>query len=236
MSTMQETSTLLEKIRSRGYWRVVIRPLTFKRERIARLQDLFPIVQKCTVPFHTWWEFPQIEGANPLVYGGDWVGQEVEWGVSMGAWRLYQSGLFVHFFAITEDWERLKIVREPLEPDWHPGKELCYIPTNDCLLAIFRFARNLARSAAGDSWMRVEITVEGLAGRRLKNTLPQRTAQFGDYQTHAKNWSKTWDLAQGDFIDKPRDLAAEAAQDLFARFGLHLSVDILKELQELPRH
>ena len=64
MSTMQETSTLLEKIRSRGYWRVVIRPLTFKRERIARLQDLFPIVQRCTVPFHTWWEYPQIEARN----------------------------------------------------------------------------------------------------------------------------------------------------------------------------
>jgi hypothetical protein len=234
MSTMQATSTLLEKIRSRGYWRVILRPSTFKRHRIAQLQDLFPIVQKSTVRFHTWWEYPQIDGAKPPLYGTDWVGQESERGMDMRVWRLYQSGQFVQFDSVSEDWP-LDLGGPPEEErTW--GKKLEFRETHYHLSKIFEFASNLARTPAGDGWMHVEIHLEGLAGRRLEDTRSKDGPKFGDYRTQAANWTLKWDRPQGDLIDAPRDLAAEAAQDLFAHFGLNLSTKVLKLLQEENRN
>ncbi len=41
-----------------------------------------------------------------------------------------------------------------------------------------------------------------------------------------------WEGPQTEFIASPRDLAASATKEFFARFDLELSVDVLKKLQD----
>ena len=59
MSVAQEL-TVLDKIRTRGYWRVLIRPTQFDENHIADYSDLFPIVEKNSVQLRGW-DYPHID-------------------------------------------------------------------------------------------------------------------------------------------------------------------------------
>ena len=71
---------LLNKIQSRGYWKVIIRPIAFDEKRIENFAELYPIIQKTYVQLKHWrWEFPQINFAAAPCNGIDWIEQESEW-------------------------------------------------------------------------------------------------------------------------------------------------------------
>jgi hypothetical protein len=228
MSTIQET-TILNKIRSRGYWKVVIRPTTFEAHRVPLFADLFPIVRKNSVRLRVW-DYPHVDSSRPPQQGTDWVGQEYDRGNEIEVWRFYQSGLFVHFFSIAEDWLDHSTIR-PGGPDWSCGQELDYSNTIDSMFEIYEFASRLALSPAGGSWMCVEIEIEGLAKRRV-TTKDILIPSFGEYRADAPEWKHRWEGTQIEIIAEPRRLAALAAQDLFARFGLNVGLDILSRLQQ----
>ena len=228
MSTVQE-SAVLSKLRSRGFWRVVIRPTTFQHDRISDLDDLFPIVAKKSVQIRGW-DYPHVDHNSPPRRGGAWVGQDCDWKGEIEVWRLYRSGQFLHYFAIAGDW-RDESSFWPAPVDWKPRQELYYLDTIYSLVEIFEFATRLALSPAAAGWMRVDIELKDLAGRRLATTDSQ-IALHGDYQTHDAEWSHRWEGSAFDLIATPRELASTAARDLFARFGLEVSPMIMRMLQE----
>ena len=228
MSTLQ-TTTVLDKIRSRGYWQVVIRPTTFQERQIPRSADLFPIVEKNSVQLRGW-DYPHIDRSRQPLRGDDWVGQEYDCEDEIEVWRIYLSGQFVHFFTIAGDW-RDHSTFWPAEPGWQWGREIYYLHTIFSFVEIFEFAARLALSPAGAGRMRVEIDLEGLKGRRLTTT-DGEIAMLGDYRTQAAGWKHQWEGPQTELIARPRELAALAAQDLFARFGLNVSLETLKKLQQ----
>lgn len=229
MSTVQET-TVLNKIRSRGYWRVEIRPTEFQADRIPQRADLFPIVEKNSVRLRGW-DYPHIDRTQQPYRGNDWVGQEYNREDELEVWRIYQSGLFTHFFTIAGDWRDRSEVFWPAETGWKWGQEVYYLTTIYSLVEIFEFASRLALSPAGASGMRIEIDMEKLAGRRVATT-DARIAMKGEYTTRASEWTHRWEGPQTDLIARPRELAALAAQDFFELFGLNLSTRVLLILQE----
>ncbi len=78
--------TLLEKIKSRGHWRVVIRPGRFVEKRIQEISTLYPIIEKTSVNLRGW-DFPHVDThPNPKI-DVDWVGQESEWEQFLEIWR-----------------------------------------------------------------------------------------------------------------------------------------------------
>lgn len=157
--------TLLEKIKSRGYWRVVIRPGQFVEKRIPEISSLYPIIQKTTVQLRGW-DFPHVDPHTNLHIDVDWVGQESEWQEFLELWRFYQSGQFVDIAGIWEDWRdqsELRLGRHEMEP----GALLGIGDTLFRFTEIFEFAARLALTKAGDELMHIEVTVCGLAGRRL---------------------------------------------------------------------
>ena len=85
MSTIQETA-ILSKLRSRGYLRVVIRPTTFQEKRIARFDDLLPIIERNSVQFRGW-DYPHVDHLRPPLRGDDWVGQEYDCEDQIEVWR-----------------------------------------------------------------------------------------------------------------------------------------------------
>jgi hypothetical protein len=227
MSVAQE-QTVLDKIQTRGYWRVVIRPTTFEEHHLPNYSGLFPIVEKNSVRFRGW-DYPHVGHQNPPLRGADWVGQEIDWQDEIELWRLYMSGQFVHFFTIWGDWRDHSSVW-PAEPGWKPGRFLYYVPTAYSFVEIFEFAARLALSPAGAPLMRVEIELHGLQRRQLVST-DIMVPLSGIYVTQMGDWNHCWKGSQTELIAEPRKLAAVAARELFARFGLDLSLDILTRVQ-----
>ena len=230
MSTVQRT-TVLNKIRSRGYWRVEIRPTEFQADRIPQNEDLFRIVEKNSVRLRGW-DYPHIDYARPPLRGNDWVGQEFDRDDKIEVWRIYRSGLFTHYFTIHGDWRDHSRHWPPESGSgWEWGRELNYLSTIYSFVEIFEFASRLALSLAGAGQMSVEIDMNGLANRRVIST-DDDIAMFEDHTTQASEWKYLWEGSQTDLIAWPRDLAALAAQDFFKRFGLNLSTRVLLILQE----
>jgi hypothetical protein len=228
MSVAQEQSTLV-KIRTRGYWRVVIRPAKFEAEHVPNYRDLFSIVQKNSVQLRGW-DYPHIDYKSDPLRGAEWVGQEFDVQDEIEVWRISQSGQFVHFFTIFGDW-RDRSRTWPAEPEWKHGHFLYYTPTVFSLVEIFEFAARMALSPAGAPGMHVDIEIHGLRGRRVIS-IDQMVPVSGNYTTEMPDWAYRWDGSQTDLMSRPRELASDAAIALFDRFGLQLSPQILRRVQD----
>jgi hypothetical protein len=228
MSTVQETA-VLAKIRSRGHWRVVIRPTEFQEHRVSEYADLWTIVEKNSVRLRGW-DYPHIDRSQPPLTGNEWVGQEYDQEDEIELWRIYQSGLFIHFFTIAGDWRDLSTFW-PAGPEWAWGREVDYLQTIYSFLEIFEFASRLALSPAGAGLMNVGIDMERLMGRRVATTDDDFTMSR-EYKTAATRWAHRWQGTQTDLIGRPRELAASAAREFFARFGLEVSMATLLKLQQ----
>jgi hypothetical protein len=227
MSIAQE-QTVLDKIRTRGYWRVVIRPAIFEEKHIPNYSDLFQIVERNSVRLRGW-DYPHIDYQREPLRESDWVGQEYDCQDEIEVWRLHLSGQFVHFFALAGEW-RDHSTAWPQEPGWQTGRYLYYVQNIYSLLEIFEFAARLALSPAGATSMRVDIDLEGLKGRQIVE--PDVRFRFSQtYATQMPRWHYPWEGAQTELIARPRELAAEAARELFTRFGLDVSLETLVRLQ-----
>ena len=226
--SVTQAQTILSKIRERGYWRVVIRPTSFEEKHIPEYSELFRIVERNAVRLRGW-DYPHIDYKSQPKRGNDWVGQEFQREDELEVWRLYQSGQFVHYFAIAEEWRDESSLRPP-DQGWAWGRHMYYISTVYSFLEIYEFAARLALSPAGGVMMRVEIELGNLKGRRL---IPETIHyQFGgEYRINLPTWNHVWEGAQTELITSPRELAALATRELFARFGFDLGLDILKKLQ-----
>src|SRR6185369_6386598 len=57
-----ETEPIADKIKSRGCWRVTIRPTEYLPNRIASISDLNPLAQRLAVGIREWgWDFPYVD-------------------------------------------------------------------------------------------------------------------------------------------------------------------------------
>jgi hypothetical protein len=79
--------------------------------------------------------------------------------------------------------------------------------------------------------MYLQIDLRNLEGRRLIGE-DIGVMLHGAYRIDISEWNYPWEGTQTDLIARPRDLAAAAARELFARFGLNVSVETLKEIQQ----
>ncbi|MDR3634665.1 MAG: hypothetical protein P4L84_12740 [Isosphaeraceae bacterium] len=223
MSTVQAQSCLA-LIRSRGYWKVVIRPTVFNQNKIA-FPDLFDLVREKAVRLRGQ-PYPFVgtyAAAHPTREGQDWIEFEGRFHEYLEFWRFYQSGQFVHFFGIPSDWRQ--------ESQW--GDEMDYIDTLYTFTEIFEFAARLALSEAGTPMMHLEIDIVGLRNRKLSDAGTGRVFRSTDlYECRAEKWEWRRTEAQTKLIAEPRALAVQAARDLFSRFDLRVSVEVLRSLQE----
>lgn len=153
---------LLEKIHGDLYWRVVIRPSIFLRDRVDTLGRLTQVMTASRVLLRGW-DYPHVE-ENDIRPGDDWIELGCEWdGRHLEYWRFFRSGQFVHHFAAIERFHKLP---------WSPAPERYLLVSGVVftMTEIHELASRLSRHAAleGD----VEITVE------LKGTKDRALAQW----------------------------------------------------------
>lgn len=215
---------LLQKIHSRGYWRVVIRPGEFVEKRVQNIAQLPPILKQAAVRFRGW-DFPHVKGES-VVIGLDHISQEFEWDDYLEILRFYQSGQFVHISGMVEDWiDRGRLGIEPL-----PDKWLGVFGTVFRFTEIFELASRLALSEVGHHHMHIEIKLADLVGRIL--SLPVGFVAFGSYSASIQEFPQRFDIPQAELIGRNRELAIEAAAELFRRFGWDPDTSFLRERQD----
>jgi hypothetical protein len=222
--------TLVEKIKSRGYWRVMIRPGRFVEKRIGEISTLFPIIQKASVEFRGW-DFPHVDTrTNPRI-DVDWVGQQFEWEQYLEIWRFYQSGQFVDVVGIPSDW-RDQSKLWPADEGWSPGSLLGIGEVLFRFIEIFEFAARLSLTEAGDESITIQIIVGGLAGRKLFVDIPNRWPMFKEYKASLSEFPYTIELSRTELVAQPRELSLKPTAELFARFGWIPDAAALRDIQK----
>ncbi len=224
-------SSLYGKIRSRGYWRVVIRPQPFVEKRISQITELYPILQNTSVQLRGW-DFPHLDPHIQTRVDIDWIGQESDWEHFLEIWRFYQSGQFIDITGMDEDWYDQRHSIPAALGDWRPGSILGIGNTLFRFTEIFEFASRLAMTQAGDDIMRVEITVSNLEGRKLWVDSSSRMPIRYDYVASISEFPYQIELSRSELIAAPRELALKPAIELFRRFGWDPSQDMLRDHQK----
>ena len=115
-------SELADTIKSRGFWRVTVRPSRFDPNHIDDYNRLFAVVRDSAVELRGW-DCPHIDTQNPPRRENVWVGQETGWEHYRELWRLYRSGQFLFLGGYEEDW-RDHSGLWPHPPKWEFGRLL----------------------------------------------------------------------------------------------------------------
>lgn len=222
-------SALMQKIRSRGYWQVTVRPATFAKERV-QYSDLEDILRRASVDLRGW-DFPHIDPQAQAERGVDWIGQETEWSDLLEAWRFHQSGLFLDLAGLWSDWRDQSVWFKPSQ-GWQPGRTLGIGEVAFRAVEIFEFAARLAVTNAGGDMMHIGIEVHGLKGRILVNDDPRRIPLFRPYTTSLDYFPYSIETEQTALVGKARDLAVEPVAQLFDRFGWHPGAEHIRAWQD----
>ena len=219
-------SELLEKIRSGGHWRVLIRPANFEKHRIPSVEELCRLLERTSVRLRGR-PFPIVRSGQ-LPFFEDHITYEEEDDRFAELWRFYQSGQFIQYFAFIED--RLDCSKiENMPSEWQPGLFLDPLQILFRLTEIFEFATRLSFTSAADDQTRVELYVNGIKGRSLKSASGRLWALPGNICQDEK-FSLTYDFPNIQLVASNRDLALQAAHEIFKGFGWKPSTSLLAGL------
>ncbi len=229
---MQEA--LIEKIKSRGYWRVLIRPTQYKKDLISSLSECRRFIEESKVSLRGW-DYPHIERRGEgLVNGDDWVESSTDWSQYLEHWRFYQSGQFAHLFNCKEDWfdsneveisyprRRSSLPDAFLEPVW-----TVYRTTE-----IYEFAARLAAKGFFGNSLSISVELHKMKGRTLFLTDPARGPLHGDYTSRIDDISFQKTIPVEAMLASPSDFALENLLYFFERFNWdRIPIDVLKNDQ-----
>lgn len=221
---------LTEKIKSHGYWRVVIRPEVPVEQRISSVTELFPLVQRLAVQLRGW-DFPHIDIQSRPEIGDRWAGQDFEWRHHLERWRLYQSGQFVYLGAFSYDWATgtQNWLPQPPKP---PRDALVGVSDAVCRFAeFFEFASALALSPAGGDPVFLSVGCHGIQGRELWLDDPNRIPFHQAPKASVQEFVQQNSFSAETLAAETRMLGNAWAKELFRRFGWDPSDEMLEGLR-----
>lgn len=161
---------LIAKIKKHGYWKVIIRPIIFDEKKIPNLDECKKIIESCVVSLRGW-NYPHIDKDGIKISGNDSIEShcDSEWLGYFEYWRFYQSGQFIHYFTMREDYriDEEALQRIKRQSDTQSTKFLAILSTLYSVTEIFAFTQRLAsKDVLGDN---AEILIElaDVEGREL---------------------------------------------------------------------
>ena len=232
------TGGLLDKIRSRGYWQVTVRPTTFTATRISNYSSLYDLLRNAQVHLPGYgWPFPYMEMQEKTERKQDYISQKVEFLSTLEAWRFYQSGQFVHVQGIQTDWmENEK--HQPVPAEWkaiRPDSALLVSETLHHFTMLYELAARLAVSDlyAGEQEIHIEVEIHGLAGRMMGYGFNNRLNLRKQYTTAMETFKyPATRFSRSDVIARSKALALDATLQVCDRFGKKQRRGELALLQE----
>lgn len=228
--------THLEKIKSRGYWEIVIRPCAFAKHRVPNAIDLREIASTRKVQIRGW-DFPHY-GPEEAKLAEDHIECEVDFLHHVEAWRIYQSGLFVYMGGMRADWDDQNRTISG-KPRWvqQPGNVLYVADTVWLLTEALEFASRLALSDIGAEQMHVSAIAHSLGGRRLHLELSDRhLSDIYRVPDDVSMLKQSGVFSRNQLLAEKASLAVDWSRYFFRQFGWRdASPEILAEVQSQSR-
>jgi hypothetical protein len=231
---LQGTRTSLEltnEIARRGHWLIRIHPVRYIRDRIPYRQ-LEETISRAKVQLRGS-DFRRTDSSLRLDRDVTFIGSSMSRGYYREAWRFYQSGQFVTWIGMREDW---------IDPNqhyaWGPPRGIAVMGIDDALYRfteVFTFAAHLALTAAGDDPMCIEVEIRNLRRRRLWVDSPHRWPFDNVYEADFHTYPFETIVAPADLQANYKDLAVKATADLVSRFGWNPPDQMLVEQQNKLR-
>ncbi len=227
---------LFEKIKSRGYWEIEIKPTKYKKDRLS-LGECKQIVEKSEVRVRGWY-YPYISNRRDEFFSGNnYVESLVDWQEHKEMWRMYQSGQFVHYLSLWEDWPReyrgLFGAPDSQASRYKPGTIQEVIMTLYTITEIFVFTSRLASNKLFDDALHISLELHGTENRSL-NFFDTRRSLLNDYRCMIDNISIKKHFTVQEILANNDTLAMDTVVEIFDRFNWHSDKIrvVLKEDQE----
>ena len=224
------SESLKESILSRGYWEIKIRPMRFGINRIPKIADLYPLLQKTFVSLRGW-DFPHVGHKSEFLIGEDWIKHEFDWQHHRSILYFFQSGQFYYLEALPEDW-RDKSTLWPKHEMWEPGQLLGVGETIFRFTEIFEFVSRLVLTGIYENAVKLDVKLGNIENRQLyvdtKNKWPFDYAR----KTAMPNLVYKSELKKEELVSNTKALAIKASIYLFERFGWDATEEIVGDWQE----
>lgn len=165
----KKRENIIEKIKSKGYWSINIRPVVYKERLIIDRATAKQIVRNAVVELRGW-DYPHFSNRQEETYviptGVETV---FNWENHVEFWRMTKSGNFFHLLALREDradlstFSNLWMSSNELEGE----KLLGVLGTLYTLTEIFEFAKRLIKQDIFTSNLLIEIKLHDIYKRQL---------------------------------------------------------------------
>ena len=221
------------KIKSRGYWQSLIRPLVFRADRINSFTAAKSVLARLAIN-ERGWDFPHIGARNEDIREENSIGQVIEWNEVMEAWRLSRSGQFLHVGGIFTDWDGAPyfgLIEKGRVPADVPL--LSVVDSMARVTEAVEFASRYAATLAKGEGVTLTVEVGGLKGRYLVEGSPRRLG-FAERLVcnGSEPFSRFAEINEGTDETSRLRIAREWARGLFERFGWEATEDVLVSFQE----
>lgn len=225
----------IDKIKSRGYWRINFQPLVDKEK--LTLAECNELIEKNNVSLRGWNypHYPGRRGDDTDVESHDNFYQGwVDWENHKEFWRMYQSGQFLHYLALREDWLEEDSWSDDLRKKIKPMEKLGVTgSTIYQITEIFEFLARLAQAGVYDEGIKVNIELFNTKDRELWIEHQMRAGFLRPYKTSSNSIIFSKKYTKESILSSPRELAFEAICYIFDRFGWHNpSPDMIQKDQD----
>jgi hypothetical protein len=147
---------------------------------------------------------------------------------------MYQSGQFLHYLALREDWFDENHGYNDLKEQIKPMSSLNVIGSVVYQIAeIFEFLSRLANSGIYEEGVRASISLNNTLNRQLWISDPMRAPFLESYKTAAFKIESVNELSMDKAVGNSKQLAMEAMLQILDHFGWHNPpIETLKKDQE----
>ncbi len=212
---------ILNKIKSKGYWRIHFVPIVTSKDKISTVAQCRDILKKAVVMLRGW-DYPHLPESNSghgvLYNGPDYIASYIDWGFSKEFWRMHQSEQFIHFFGMLEDWygeDSFFIERK----DVPSGETFDMIQAIYRITEIYEFLRRLVEQGVYKEGVSLSIELFGVNGRRIVLNSPNRIRLSEQYVARIDEIPFKKEYTAKVISERSQDITLEAIEYIFTRFN-----------------
>ena len=224
------SNPIVGKIKSRAYWRILIRPTEYRDPDSMRYSDLEPVINRSSVRLRGW-DFPHISDRDGGIRREQTHIEHItEWQHYLEYWQFYLTGQFIYLGGVSSEWRDVS----ELDPGTYaklPGRPLWVLDVFFRFTEAFEFASRLSITSSGNREMHIEIGIHNISEFQLE--LPSSRAGFMAPKTSGiSKFIYPIQLTRDLLVSDPSGHARRAASELFQRFDWKASDNVLQSIQD----
>lgn len=229
MTTNEKKS--LDEIKSKGYWRIKIKPSSYQKKRFE-IPNCKKMIISNQVKLRGIY-YPHVDSVKEIFSGDDYVECISELIEHKEIWRLYQSGQFIQHRGFWEDW--LANYRSQISFGMNRIVETktvkSILMTLYTVTEIFLFMSRLASNLDGYKETDLSLRLSNVENRTLVVDDIFRTLH-GTYTCRVNEINYSDTFSASDLIGNSLDLALNVVVNIFQKFNWNITEDSIKALKK----